>query len=429
MRRLRGEFAAGNSFMAEGDARARYRASGRFAFRRLGIVGACPLRATITATAESLRSAIPLTIGARERGYPCRVDSRFVPEFVPGLQLVGSFYKDIVAPMLTGTDHAAALVGEGSEVLGYDSVRSTDHSWGPRLSLFVEPSVVTGLQEDLATRLPEQYEGWPVRFYSWRTAQVEHHVEVTTVEAWIQALLGFDPRDGVQAAAWLATSQQVLLQITGGAVFHDDLGELSKIRELLRWYPADVWLWLMACQWSLIARDEALVGRTAEAGDELGSRLMAARLARDLMRQCFLQEQRYAPYDKWLAAAFKRLRAASVVDVDGLVGAAEFSGREKALVKSVEAVAERHNKLKVTPRLGTSADDFDVGIAGARRPYRVLNANRFAGACQEAIADVHLRRLELIGSIDQLTHASDLLINFTDWPKRLLNVYEDRLNQ
>jgi hypothetical protein len=352
-----------------------------------------------------------------------------VPEFVPGLQLAGRFYDDIVAPVLVGVQHAAALVGEGSEVLGYDSVRSTDHSWGPRLNLFVDARVIEQIQKDLAERLPEQYAGWPVRFYDWRTGQVEHHVAVTTVEAWIQALLGFDPRNGIPNAAWLATSQQVLLQITGGTVFHDDVGALTRIRDLLRWYPADVWLWLMACQWSLIARNEVLIGRTAEARDELGSRLIAARLARDLMRHCFLQEQRYAPYDKWLGTAFKRLTAANLVDVVALTSAADFSEREGSLVKCLEAVAERHNELGVTPKLDPSTDRFEVGIAGARRPYRVLNARRFAKACQDAITDSPLRRLELIGSIDQLTNASDLLINFTDWSKRLMRIYEDRLNQ
>lgn len=374
---------------------------------------------------EPLRGSIA---GNEKSCDALRVDSGRMPQFVPGLQLASAFYEDIVAPVLVGVDHAAALVGEGSEVLGYDSIRSTDHSWGPRLNLFVDAGVVEHIQKELTERLPEQYAGWPVRFYGWRTGQAEHHVEVTTVEAWIQALLGFDPRDGVPTAAWLATSQQILLQITSGAVFHDDIGALTRIRELLRWYPPDVWLWLMACQWGLIARDEVLIGRTAEAGDELGSRLEAAELARDVMRHCFLQEKQYAPYDKWLGTAFKRLPAANGVDVVGLTEPTEFSERERSLVKSLQAVAERHNELGVTPRLDPSTDHFEVGIAGARRPYRVLNARRFAKACQEAITETRLRRLELIGSIDQLTNASDLLINFTDWPKRLRRLYQDRLN-
>lgn len=352
-----------------------------------------------------------------------------MPEFLPGIELAHNFYRDVVAPMLGDVAHSAALLGEGSEVLGFDSARSTDHSWGPRLQLFVEPRLVERVGRQINQGLPDQYAGWPVQFYSWQTKRVEHHIEVLTIEEWLRAQLGFDPRADVPVAAWLTTSQQTLLEMTGGAVFHDGLMALEAVRNSLQWYPTDVWLWLMACQWSLVAKAEAWVGRTAEAGDELGSRMVAARLARDLIRLCFLQERRYAPYDKWLGTAFTRLRAAEVVDVDRLISAQEFSERERALIATLETVARRHNDLGLTPKLDPSTGEFDVGIAGARRPYRVLNAGRFTKACQGAITAEDLRRLELVGSIDQLTNASDLLIHFTDWPTRLRAVYQDLLTR
>jgi hypothetical protein len=58
----------------------------------------------------------------------------------------------------------------------------------------------------------------------------------------------------------------------------------------LRWYPDDVWRWLLAGQWARIGQEEAFVGRTAEAGYELGSRVVAARIVRDLVRLCVLLE-------------------------------------------------------------------------------------------------------------------------------------------
>jgi hypothetical protein len=59
--------------------------------------------------------------------------------FVPGLQLSRAFYAEAVRPLLDeefpGLRHAAARLGPGSEVLGFDTERSTDHDWGPRLEL------------------------------------------------------------------------------------------------------------------------------------------------------------------------------------------------------------------------------------------------------------------------------------------------------
>ncbi|MGH3964336.1 MAG: hypothetical protein ACRDRY_13940 [Pseudonocardiaceae bacterium] len=52
------------------------------------------------------------------------------PSFLPGTQLSGEFYAKVVRPVLDGRSHGAALLGWGSDVLGYDTDRSTDHGWG-----------------------------------------------------------------------------------------------------------------------------------------------------------------------------------------------------------------------------------------------------------------------------------------------------------
>jgi len=217
--------------------------------------------------------------------------------------------------------------------------------------------------------------------------------------------------------------------VTAGAVFNDDTGSLNDVRERLAWYPHEVWLWMMAAQWMLVADREPLVGRTAEAGDELGSRLAAALLARDVMRLTLLQERRYAPYDKWLGTAFSRPRTASALRpaLDRMVAAADYPSREAALVEAMEEVARRHNALGVTAQVEPRAAPFAVGIDEAVRPFRVLNAIRFSRACRETITPPALRSLEPIGAIDQLTNPSDLLIHFTDLPRRLGTAYHDLL--
>jgi hypothetical protein len=231
-----------------------------------------------------------------------------VPEFVPGVELARAFYEEAVAPLLGDTRHSAALLGTGSDILGFDTARSTDHGWGPRLKVFVEAEDVSRTEGAVETGLPDGFRGWPTRF-GWDEVPVSHHVEVVQFGEWLEARLGFDPRQGVSVRDWLTTPQQLLLEVTRGAVFHDGLGELGPVRAALDWYPDEVWLWLTACQWRRIDQEEAFVGRTAEVGDELGSRVIAARLVRELMRLCFLFERRYAPYSKWLGSAFRGLDA------------------------------------------------------------------------------------------------------------------------
>jgi len=54
--------------------------------------------------------------------------------FVSGQELSRRFYREVVEPLVRPWPHAAALLGWGSDVLGYDTERSVDHGWGPRLT-------------------------------------------------------------------------------------------------------------------------------------------------------------------------------------------------------------------------------------------------------------------------------------------------------
>jgi hypothetical protein len=272
-----------------------------------------------------------------------------VPEFVPGLELSRAFYDEVVATLLDNVPHSAALLGTGSDVLGLDTERSTDHGWGPRLQVFVAEQDVERVRLAIDEGLPDEFRGWPTR-YGWDDIPLSHHVEVLTLERWLHEGLGFDPRLGVALVDWLATPQQLLLEVTRGAVHRDDRGDLAAVREALAWYPDDVWMWLLACQWRRLDQEEPFVGRAAEVGDELGSRILAGRLARDLVRLCFLLERQYAPYAKWFGTAFAQLAGSAGIRQHLLtaVAARTYQQREESLVRAAGAAAALHNARGVT---------------------------------------------------------------------------------
>lgn len=322
---------------------------------------------------------------------------------VAGAQLARILYADHVAPAVP-VPHAAAHLGWGSDVLGFDDARSSDHGFGPRLQVFVDAANVAAVADAVEAALPDDVDGYPTRF-GWDDVPVAHHVHVSDLRVWIEGRLGFDPAAGVTTLDWLVAPQQRLLEVTGGTVLHDD-GRLERVRSALRWYPHDLWLWLMASQWRRIAQEEAFAGRAAEAGDDLGSRLVTARLARDVVRLSFLQERRYAPYAKWLGSAFARLGAAR--DVGPAVAAALAAGsweeREDGLVAAFEAAARRHAALAVTDEVDPTVRPYFT------RPFRVIGGDRFAEACLACVSAPELRRLPLVvGGVDQATDSTDVL--------------------
>ena len=327
-----------------------------------------------------------------------------MPVFVSGRELSRMFYEEVVAELVGDIPHSAALLGTGSDVLGLDTERSTDHGWGPRLHLFVGPSEVARVERAVDEGLPAEFHGWPTR-YGWDDVPVTHHVHVLPLGDWLRDRLGFDPRDGVTVVDWLATPQQLLLETTAGIVHHDERGELAALRAALAWYPADVWLWLLACQWRRIDQEEPFVGRAAEVGDTIGSTVLAARLVRDVIRLCFLLERQYAPYAKWLGTRFRELDAHDRLD-DALLdvlSASDYTAREDALVRTLQAAAALHNE-----RGATSPVDESVGRFHGR-PFKVLGSGRFVDACLERVTDPRLAALPLVGGIDQLADSADLL--------------------
>ncbi len=333
--------------------------------------------------------------------------------FIPGLPLARDFYTSEVRPLLTGrfpqVPYAAALIGPGSEVQGLDTERSVDHDWGPRLKVFLgdrdadrDAPAITAM---LAAALPDSFRGYPVAFpvTSEPDGTARHRVQVTGLSAWLDAHLGFDPRHGVTLLDWLAIPAQRLAEFTAGEVFHDEPGELTRARAALAWYPHDLWLYLMACQWQRVGQEEGFPGRCAEAGDDLGSLVVTARLARDLMRLVLLIHRRYPPYSKWLGTAFARLpgTGALAASLTAAISGGSWAAREPHLREAFETVAGLHNQLGLTPPLDTRTRLF------YDRPYHVIDAGRFTAALREAITEPQVRRLPVTGAVDQFVDSTD----------------------
>ncbi|MPZ97304.1 MAG: DUF4037 domain-containing protein [Propionibacteriales bacterium] len=331
--------------------------------------------------------------------------------FLRSADLNRAFHDEVVRPLLGDTGYAAGLLGWGSDVLGYDTERSTDHGWGPRLSMFVDPADVVAVRETMDAMLPGEFRGHPVR-YGWDDEPLRHHVVVETLPDWLTGQLGLDASRPLSSIDWLLLPQQQLLGVVGGQVYADD-GRLAAVRAALAWYPDQVWRWLLACQWRRIAQEEPFVQRTAEVGDELGSAVVAARQVREVIRLALLLGRRFAPYGKWLGTAFAELDHGDGLDVTlrAAVDATDLGRREEALGRAYETIARRHNATGLTAVVDPTLRTFHD------RPARVLGADRFVDACRATVTDPSLRDLPLVGGVDQLADSTDVLSDPGVYPR------------
>ena len=110
-------------------------------------------------------------------------------------------------PELTYT---AALIGSGSEILGFDTEMSTDHHWGPRLMLFLSQADLNTHAERIKTvmseQLPYNFLGYSTHYtppnpddsgnmllWDIDTGPVNHRIETHSLNDYCGWYLGIDP--------------------------------------------------------------------------------------------------------------------------------------------------------------------------------------------------------------------------------------------
>jgi uncharacterized protein DUF4037 len=340
-------------------------------------------------------------------------------DFINGLTLNQLYYEEIVSPILRSNfpdlRYSAALIGWGSDVLGYDDAQSTDHNWGPRFQLFLGEQDHEKSHESVIKmfdhQLPSEFRGYPTTFsiiVNDDAGSLKHNIEVETISHFFNRYLGCDPYHEIKVEDWLTFSEHKLLAVTSGRVFYDGLEELELIRQKFHYYPKDVWLYLLAAQWEKIFEEQAFVGRCGYVGDELGSVLIAARQVKNLMRLCFLMERKYAPYSKWFGTAFTHLACAPELHplFMKVVQAQDWRTRQEYLARAYEIVARMHNALGVTIPLKEAAAQYH------ERPYLVIGDDRYVQELRKSVTSEQVKNINhSLGSVNQFVDSNDQLDN------------------
>jgi len=313
-------------------------------------------------------------------------------KFLPGLQLCEQFYKEVVKNLIEtkfpGLKYSAGLIDYGSEVLSFDTERSTDHHWGPRVLLFLSQKDI-GKKKQISgflnKNLPATFGGYSTHYGTpdefgvqilaeAKTGQpINHRIEIHTIESFFKSYLSINPEKNRTASDWLTFPEQKLRTLRSGKIFYDALG-LKTILKKLHYFPKKVWLSKLASEWTKISEEEPYMGRAGDVGDELGSKIIAARLVQSIMNLGFLMEKEYAPYSKWFGTAFSRLKCAKKLSpiLDKILATKNWQAREKQLSQAYKIMAQMHNHLKITKPLATHVSPF------YDRPYLVIHGDIFA---------------------------------------------------
>ena len=351
-----------------------------------------------------------------------------MPIFIPGLELCRHFYHEAVRPILDeyfpNLRHSAGLLGSGSEILGYDTEMSTDHHWGPRVMLFLMEADFAqhskAIRRTLSQHLSPTFMGYSTHYGEPMVGDhgtqllkeakvgqlINHRVELFTISDFVWRVARIQLDEPMPPSDWLSLDEQVLLELSKGAVYHDDLG-LQAIRERFAYFPHDVWLYLLIGGWSRLSQDDHLASRAGFVGDKLGSAVIAGRMVRSIMHLWFLMHHQYAPYPKWFGTAFGQLPQADELTpiLRRMQTGETWQDREKAYGEAYAILIHQHNTLNLTDPIEPQLSQFH------NRPFIVSHAHRLVEQLQAQITDPDVQRITQrrhIGSLRQFSDNTDL---------------------
>jgi hypothetical protein len=272
-------------------------------------------------------------------------------------------------------------------------------------------AVGDSIYDVLSKKLPFTFKGFSTHFVddylmgNSSKSPIIHRVRTHSVDSYFTHYIGFNPTNGVSEIDWLRTPEQKLRTIQSGKIFHDGLSALQEIKNKLKWYPDDIWYYILACQWRRIDQEEPFVARCGDVGDELGSRVVASRQVKEIMHLCFYLEKEFAPYSKWFGTAFSRLQCAQKLLplLNRIFSQEHWKDREKILSEVYLILAEMHNNLSITAYIEPKITNFHD------RPFAVPQSDRFVQALVRKVQSPRLKSLKrLIGSVNQFTDSTDI---------------------
>lgn len=306
-----------------------------------------------------------------------------------GIELSRAFYEEVGAPLLNEQFAevlsllAVGLAGSGSECFGFDDEVSKDHDFEPAFCIFVPDNIDRKTEFNLErayAKLPKEFMGYKRP----RLAAVgggRHGV--IKIGDFFETKTG--RRDGnLTLGDWLTVPENSLFEATNGEIFFDNLGEFSKIREKLSYFPSDIRLKKLAGHLLLMGQSgQYNYSRCIDRGDTAAAQLSVIEFVKSAMNAVFLLHKKYMPYYKWRFYALKELGENELAkNLEFLISSDNENPDKK--VQIIENICE-----KIGERL---AEQSLCGEANSEM-------ERLAYAVNDKIEDNQIRNMNILAAV------------------------------
>lgn len=334
-----------------------------------------------------------------------------------GLEISKAYYKEFGEPMLREKfpelmdKIAVGVFGSGSECFGFDDDVSRDHDFDPGFMILLPGEDVVDRKQEFALErayaaLPKEFMGVkrpamsPVGGNRRGVIRTQEYFseKVGALAGMVGAQGAFDTLAGSAGAAralagasdaqlWLVTPSFALAEATNGEIFYDGLGDVTRIREALKSYPADVRKKKLAGHLLMMAQaGQYNYTRCIRHGENAAAQLAAIEFAKNTMSTVFLLNEIYEPFYKWSFRAMRELPRLSLT--------AELLEYLITTDNEGELASDKYDVIE-----GIAADVIDELMDQGLTKANCGDLEKHAYSVNDGIEDSELRNLHVLAAV------------------------------
>lgn len=231
-----------------------------------------------------------------------------------GLELSRRYYEEYGLPMIKEqfaeyeNRIAVGLAGMGSDCFGFDDEISRDHDFGAGFCLWLtdEDNELFGFE------LARAYSRLPKEFLGFEKGKSNYYANsrygVKTISDFYLPLTG---KKGAPETVWewLNIPEHSLAAAVNGSIFRDDLGEFTKIREMILYgMPEDIRLKKFSARAAIMAQSgQYNYPRCVAHGEKGAAALAVSEFVKNTVSLVYLINGKYAPFYKWALRGMENL--------------------------------------------------------------------------------------------------------------------------
>lgn len=309
-----------------------------------------------------------------------------------GLELAKEYFEAFGREMLQENfqNHmdriAVGLCGEGSECFGFDDEISKDHDFEPGFCIFITKDDY----EKIGFQLERAYSKLPREFCGYERQRLSpvggNRHGVIVIDDFYKRFLGVaDVPENTYD--WLQIPPNMLATATNGEIWFDNLGDFSKIRNiLLSGYPRDVLLKKLSAHLIMMAQaGQYNYPRICKRRDYGAAQLAVFEFVKHSISVIYLLNNTYEPYYKWVYKGIKNFKILSGVEESLAWLTENGNDEEKSKLKSevIEDISSliiaELNKMNLTEAKSNNLSEHAYSVTSFIKDVEIRNMHIMSG--------------------------------------------------